>query len=688
MQVSKKEWVRIVKIYSKTLTNKVVLTNKENQEFVCDNRFSNKAINFKGAIPKVSKAVKTFGEDFGESAGKYFDEIIKKSGLKINPDDTITFEEQPFGKKALDILLYPVKDMPIDLANGTINFLKKIPFLKNSSWLNDLSVKPFFQNRKQALVNKSNAAAIQNYFELLAKGDGGKEYLNRFLEGHTRFKPLMPNYNAEAERSLNRIVTGLIPAFFLANDAYNLSMYMNNNKNEARKEKERRFNQEVARIGITATATFYLMSIFSKQCNKSIGLTAGITSGIVLVSEIIGRLMAGNPVLPVNTQKAKEYSEKRNKINQNDNYKPVRQNNEEKAETSSKPAQKGFLTLSNVLKVLGGLVALGFAVDKVSNIPKIKVYLEYFSKKYKNLYMKDFVISKEEFFKITQKLENNGFNKIAKRYEKYISNQKGENIKIGSIQDTSKYILIHQILTFPIRFVKDVALLPYKKIVKPLSNIVKEKILGIEIKKPPKISSKLEASKEIQMLQNSIKFLEKIENASPEFTRKVNEKLVSSFDNLTKSNSKNSDLNVTVKTAASAVTTGFLIADNYNMVMIDSQGKDKDLAKQKANERAMQRGARLTYEAFILKMVIDMFAGICSASLAGSLAVSGVLRVITEMFERKAVGLPLGESTQEEIKQNETKHLQATGLKGSYFRAMATLTGKKTLSEKKVDNKL
>lgn len=677
-----------MKIYSKTLPNKVIPTNKVVQEFVGDDRFSNKNPNFKGGMPKVSEVVKTFGEDFGESAGKYFDEIIKNSGLKINADDTITFEEQPFGKRALDILLYPIKDMPVDLANATINGLKKFPFLKNSSWLNDLSVKPFFQNRKNALENKSNIAAIQNYFEILEREKGAEGEFKRFAEAHKRLAPLMPNYNSETELSLNRIVTGLIPAFFLANDAYNLSIYMNNNKDEAGKEKKRRFNQEVARIGITATATFYLMSIFSKQCNKSIPLTAGITAGIVLVSEVVGRLMAGNPVLPVSTEKTKEYSEKRNKIKQNDNSRPVPQNNEEKAETSSKPAQKGFLTLSNVLKVLGGLVAFGFAVDKISNFPKISKKIGKFNDWYKGLFTDEFTIKRERFNELMDKLDTNGFGKMAERYGLSINNPENKILTIGNEQNKWKYVLIHQILTFPVRFVKDVALLPYKKIVKPLSNIVKEKILRMEIKKPPKASSKFEASKEIQMLQNSIKFLEKIEHdESEEFTRKVNEKLVSSFDNLTKSNYKNSDLNVTVKTAASAVTTGFLIADNYNMVMIDSQGKDKNLAEQKAKERAIQRGARLTYEAFILKMVLDMFAGICSASLAGSLAVSGVLRVITEMFERKAVGLPIGESNQEEIKENETKHLQATGLKGSYFRAMAELTGKKSFNEKQKNNK-
>ena len=117
--------------------------------------------------------------------------------------------------------------------------------------------------------------------------------------------------------------------------------------------------------------------------------------------------------------------------------------------------------------------------------------------------------------------------------------------------------------------------------------------------------------------------------------------------------------------------------------MIDSQGKDRDLAGEKAKERTMQRVARLTYEAFLLKMITDIFAGAYNSSLWGAQAINGGLRVVTEVLERKAVGLPLHEATQEEIKENKKEHLEATGLKGAYFRTMAKITGKQSLSENK-----
>lgn len=634
---------------------------------------SEQNLSFKGGstvaekiVPTFVNVVKMFGDDFGSSAGKYFKEVIEKesklakSGLTIK-DGVITFQEKTLGQKVLDIFIYPITQMPFDIANTALAGLKRVPGLKK--WAEDAG-SGVLRNKKDIAQSKSNVAAIKHYVELIKKGDA----YERFAEGHKRLAPLVANYNAETERSLNRLVTGLIPAFFLANDAYNLSMYMKNNKTDAKQDKKRRFNQEVGRILTTTAATYGVMSLFAKQCNKSIGLTAAVTSGIVLVSEILGRKLAGNPVLPVSAKTAKEFAQNRQETNHNDKNKVSK--NEKQASI-----KKGGLTLNNILKTLGGLVVLGFAAEKVSNIKSVKSKLSDFKKSYENLYMEKFTISKDEFADIIKKLKDNGFGKVAKKYEMLVDN-KAQNIELGKVKNKVKYTIIHQILTFPVRFTWDVLMLPYKKIIKPIT-----KMLGKSTKKPEELDLK-------KPLLSSIQYLEKIKkDSSPEFIRKVNERLVSSFDDLTKSSYNNSDLNVVVKTAQSAVTTGFLIADNYNMVMIDSQGQNKDLAEQKAKERAIQRGARLTYEAFIIKMLNDIFSGPCNSSLLAALGLAGGLRVITEMVERKAVGLPVGESTQEEIKENERIHLSATGIKGSYFRAMAKLSGKKNFTEKKGNEK-
>lgn len=639
---------------------------------------SNQDLSFKGlssaqkkAAVTVADAVKTYGEDFGESAGKFFKEIIenesklKKPGLTINPDGTITFKEQTLRKKVLEIVTYPVIQMPFDLANAVVGGMKKVPGLKNLA--NKLDT-PFLKEKRAISGSKSHVAAIKHYFELLAKGDENK----RFSTGQKRLAPLVPNYNAETERSLNRLVTGLIPAFFLANDAYNLSMYMKNNKEDAKAEKKRRFNQEVGRILMSTAATYGVMSLFAKQCNKSIGLTAILTTAPVLASEILGRKLAGNPVIPVGVKEAKEYAKKRKESNKNEN--PQSLNSPESQQNIT--VKKGGLTLNNILKTIGGLMVLGFAAEKVSNTKTLKAKLGDFKKWYSGLYTEQYAISRKEFNKIITKLENNGFSKLANSYKQTVKEQNDEVIKLDTIRNKTKYILIHQILTFPVRFTWTVLNLPYSKIVKPILNSIQKQPKEIHKHSPNKV------------IQDSVEFLKQIKDDSPaDFNRKVNKRIFSSYDDVTKSDFDNSNLNVVVKTAQSAVATGFLIADNYNIVMVDSKGQNKDLAEQKAKERAMQRGVRLTYEAFIIKLFNDIFKGPCTSSLLATLGLAGGLRFITEMVEREAVGLPLKESTREEIKENEQVHLSATGIKGSYFRTMAKLSGKKSFVQNEANKK-
>lgn len=627
-------------------------------------------VNFKGAmsnnlekkLPKVTEAIKAFGEDFGEAAGTHFKEIIKKSGLKISDDVIIFNKKEPFSKRALEIITYPVTGLPIDLANTVIGGLKKISWFKNSTWLSDLSAKPFLKNRREAVENKSNIAAIQHYFERLPDGDKYK----RFTEGHKRLKPLIPNYNSESERSLTRIVTGLIPAFFLANDAYNLSMYMNNNKDLARKEKKRRFNQEVLRIGATSLLTYQILHLFSKQSNKYMGVAVGLISGITLVSEIIGRSLAGNPVLLLNSKKAKEYSQKRGKLNQKEQNLASNQ----KTETAS---SSSLLNKNNILKTIAGLILFGFTAEKVSNIKTVKAKLSELNKSYKGLFTEKYTISRERFNQIMEKLDKSGFSNIADIYENMVKNQKAETIELSTIENKKKQIIIHQILTFPVRFVWQALNLPYKVISKPIIKLLNKNNVKVE-----------KEFSESKMLQESLRFLDKIkDDEKVEFTKKVNKRLVSSFDNLTKSSYSNADLSTATRVTSNAVTSGFLIADSYNMVMIDSQGDNKDLAEEKAKERTLQRAIRIIYGAFIVKLTNDIFRGIYNSSLLGAQAVNIGNVLLTETLERKSVGLPLHEATQEEIKENEKTYMSATGIKGSYFRAMAKITGKNSFANNK-----
>lgn len=636
---------------------------------------------------KVSEAVQKFGEIFGESAKKHLNEKIQNaaklsdSGLKVK-DDMISFQPKSLGKRLLDIVLYPILKMPADIANYLLKALKKIPALKNSKNIDKLLDNKHLKERRDFVKSTSDVAAIEHYFEIASDP---KEKGKIFNIAHARFKPLLSNYDTTTERTLTRIVTGAIPAFYLANDAYNLSMYMKNDKNDAEQDKKRRFNQEVARIGITAGLTYGVLSLFAKQSNSSAFVATMLMSGITLVSEFVGRAAAGTPVLPVGEKQAKKYAsiqakmysdkdDEAKKTNPSDTFKGFEGKSQPKE--YQKPPEKGNLTIKNVLKVMGVLAIAGLGVDKASNIKPIKKFLTEANDKYKNFLQKELKIKREDFNNITSKLEQNGFKEIADRYKEIVKSQKGDEISLGKVKDKSKDIVVNQILAFPIRFVWDTVMTPYKHILKPILNILsgtKAPAKTDDIKK-----------KDMEMLRDSIQFLQKIDKEK-NYQEKVNKSLISSLDNVTKSNYSNSDLASMAKIATSGVTSVFLIADNYNQVMIESNGQNKGLAEQKAKERTIQRGIRIAYGAFIIKLFNGVFAGPYNRSLLGAQAVNIGNTAIVESLERKSVGLPIGESTRDEIIKEERENLNATGIKGGYFRLMAKLTGKKTLSETAVE---
>lgn len=643
------------------------------------------------------KAIKSFKSEFGETAEKTLREKIQKanlskdSGLTLN-GDKITFSEKSFGKRFLELIVYPVAKMPIDIANSVLTSLQKAPGLKNAKFLKNVLETKALKNRRTFLENTSDVAGIQHYFEIFKSGKPA------FKDGHMRLNPLVSNYDSTTERTLTRIVTGAIPAFYLANDAYNLSIYMNNDKSLAKKDKKRRFNQELARIGVTAGATFGVLSLFSKKSNASGAMTVVLMSGLTFVSEIVGRMMAGTPVLPVSEKSAKKYAKKQGRVvdSLKDSSKQDPRFSSNSAQKVKKPEEKqpkdGKLTLKNFFKLFGLLAVAGFGVEKVSGQKNVKKVLTELNNKYKNLYRKDFTISRKDFSKVTDKLRKEGFAEMADNYEKIIKGQKGDLIKIGKRNDKVRFTLIHQILTFPVRFAWSTLMAPYSCIVKPLANIIikgGKKLLNIKTNElVNKAAKEKEAdNKTKQMLQNSLLFLKKNEN-NPNYKEKVSGNIVASLDNVTKSNHDNADLSAIIKNTMSAITSAFLIADNYNLVMIDSGGKDKDLAEQKAKERTIQRGARLAYGAFLVKFLNGVFAKQYNSSLLGAQAVNTVYAVATESLERTSVGLPLTQSTHDEIVAKEKKNLNAKGFKGGYFKFMAKLTGKKAVSQKKTTAKV
>ncbi len=162
----------------------------------------------------------------------------------------------------------------------------------------------------------------------------------------------------------------------------------------------------------------------------------------------------------------------------------------------------------------------------------------------------------------------------------------------------------------------------------------------------------------------------------------VNTSVEKSFNGVTQSSNKNTDLAMMTKLASSAVTSAFLVADNYNMVMIKSNGEDKEGAKETANERIIQRLSGLFYQTLFINWFNSTFRSTYNSSLKGMAAVVIPNTITTEVITRKSIGMPIGRKSFKELQENEEKNENRKGFLGKYFKFMRLLTGKKPLKDR------
>ncbi len=129
------------------------------------------------------------------------------------------------------------------------------------------------------------------------------------------------------------------------------------------------------------------------------------------------------------------------------------------------------------------------------------------------------------------------------------------------------------------------------------------------------------------------------------------------------------------------------MTDNYNMVMLKSNGEDKDGAELKFKERLVQESSRLFYQTLLIDLFNSTFAAQYHNSLLGMSWITATNTFIGEILNRKSVGMPVQTHTKEELIQIEQNKENATGILKSYYDFMSRLTGKKSLSERKAEKK-
>ena len=700
-------------------------------------------------LPYSKKSFMEFADKYTDFVGRDLFENLEKSELAkkflIIDGDNVILKKKTIFHLFLKGLSYPFDTLPFDLLNGTVALLGKIKPLKKIS--DNILQTEFFHNIRQRSKFDSKYNALRGLFETQAALEGkmekgkflaipkaraSEEQFEQvmYLQKLKMFDPKKGNYDTKHERALNRLVSGLPPAVFLANDAYNLSRMMDDDPSKADKEKKTRFRQEVARITSDGYLKLVTLGALQKYINNSksgIMLLTGIT---VLFTEMFSRLSNGKYITRLTPEKAREINAKNNGTESKTktaktSAKPVfagestkpehREVSPSSADIKQQPQQKPLLSFDTLLKASAAVIAAGYAVKSARKIKSVDKIFNDAAAPFKNFYKKlttepDYRMSEKKFEKILSILEENGFKKqaadfrnIARQHIETVLNKKtGMQENMISFGEKNKRVKIAaDFVIAPFKFAYNTVTLPYRYTDQLVKFIWKNIKKGLNINDAPlsaeqlsqnavKAKEKLERDK-IVALEQAIdrigrEALKKNYDAS-KFKAFVCDMTNKAFNVDSLSNLSNSDLSNLAKTATTAATLWFLMTDNYNMVMLKSDGNDVEGANTKFKERFVQEVSRLFYQTLLIDLFNSTFRNQYNRSLAGMSWITLTDTTLGEILTRKSVGTPVKPHTRDELIKIEDEQNNATGFIKGYYNFMKRLTGKRPIRSYEVDGK-
>lgn len=638
-----------------------------------------------------------FGNSIQSSLGEELLEHAQKSNLtsemvKID-GDKISFKKKTIPQLIWDGLIYPIKVLPADILNGAVELIGKIKPFKN--WAQNTLQKPLFKNIRQRSKIDAETNSLRGLFETMGniKNLPDDEKSAKMFERSVKmFDPKTGNYDTKHERSLNRLVSGLPPAIFLANDAYNLSRMMDDDKNSATHEQKVRFNQEMARIGFNAYITLVTLGALNKYINNSKMGIMLMTALTTLTTEAFSRVINGKHITRLTPEEARKENEKNHapeaQIKPDLSFKAT----EKKEKADKENVQKPLLSIGTVGKAVGTIIVGGFAIKGARKISAVDNAWKSFSGFFNNHYNKltqieDYKISKDKFENITKVLEENGFTALAEKYKKVAKTSTNAD---GSVSLGKKDKKIKPAVNFvlaPFKFIWKYGTLPYK-----MANDAVEMVVKLFSKSAPKTAAK--KPDELSALAKSVDNIEDMADkyAEGKITKKqfhdyVTDNTLKAFNVDTMSNVSNSELSNIAKTAALAATIWFLMTDNYNMVMLKSNGNDVEGAKTKFKERFVQEGSRLFYQTLLIDLFNTTLSKQYHQSLFGMSWITLTNTTIGEWLTRKSVGVPVGTHSRDQLLALEEKQEKATGFTRKYYDFMKRLTGKRSIKTYEVAQK-
>ncbi|MCM1338189.1 MAG: hypothetical protein NC191_00785 [Muribaculaceae bacterium] len=751
-------------------------------------------LSFKG-LSLLYKPVNTYSKkaflDFadkhiGKMGRELFTDITEKHAADTRKLITVDGDNISINKKTMlhlawDGLIYPIKVLPGDMLNGFFELLAKVPGLKK--FASNILEKPMFKNIRQRskIDSKVNSLIGMIRFKDIKLQDA----LKKFAKEHDipvdkisakdraeivqkieskmdsdilktelkQFDPKSGNYDTKHERSLNRLVSGMPPAIFLANDAYNLSRMMDDDSKAADKERKTRFKQETSRILTSGYLTLITMGAFQNLINKSKAGIVLVTGLTVLVTEMFSRLSNGKHIKKLTPEEARKENEMTHAPEAK--IKPVKDQVSSTGAISKpdkqKEQQKPLLSFDTLIKGSAIVLGTGYGIKAVKHLPAVqkaalryfedmklnnpqkyaelevekafdklkdgfkgikpkkvetmsesdldtkfavkvfedKVLYRPFTQLYKNLTEKPFLVEPEKFNQVVKTLRESGFERLADRYAAAVEPIEkdgrmvidlGKRDKDFKVPFSNQSVSVKPFVNFviaPFKFIWNTITLPYW--------MIDEKLLGVFAKKASKSTKDVEAiANSFDRITRQAEKLAKGKLTPKQFEDFVQVNLLKGFNQDSLSSVSNAELSNLAKTAASIATIWFLMTDNYNMVMLKSNGNDKEGANAKFKERFVQEGSRLFYQTLLIDLFNSTFRNQYNSSLMGMSVVTLVDTTLGEMLTRSSVGTPIKAHTRDELIDIETRQNNSTGFKKKYYKFMQRLTGKRSIKSYEV----
>lgn len=611
----------------------------------------------------------------------------------------------------VDTLKYPFTKMPLEILNF---FSEKfnIQGLHNSKLLTDFrksceneqferAFRGLLQNGDAFIDNvakdkKLNPSDIE---KLLCDGRGrnrcGKfhefcsDITDKFYaDFDENLTPGKAKYNTTHERTIVRIVSGLIATLMLGNDFYNKSIRNGKSEAEAIEEANSKQKQELIENGQEALSQYLMFGAFSSFTNNSTFGAPILNTILSTVFRITSRLSSKRPLTRMKApeQKTINILSMNNFMDSVKNKKPVEFEEVKTGNKKTKDNKKHLLSFKNIVLVCLASIGAGFALrgfkntkafenikNSIMNFKPIKTVAD----KFKKATVGELIVDEKELEKFENTLRYkhkdmkmyyySKVKELSQKDGKYLIGEYEKFVKIPFINIEISKKELYTLPLAPFKIIKEIVTYPYK-----LVSAALEGLMIIKKSKPKKLKNEANlVNTFLDFRKQAEKFGGNIESDDflDHYQKRIEKNWLSSLNRETKSNVDNCNIGKLVALLGLFSSIYFATTDDYNSTLI--QTGDVDKANKDARLRGINKIIRTSVQCVFLGLN-NLFKISYGNSLIGAGVITAGVTLITDNISRILSGMPSKKMNKEELEQyNKSKK---EGILKWYYNALDKLT--------------